>query len=116
MPKKFSSLPGAAAGLKPDERRRAVAGPDTGTGHVQLGRAEARFFEFDRAAHCGADASGRFSQTLTGTNVGSGWVEIRACRNRAHRWGKERVQQIRDELPFPLPGPVEEQPPAQRLV
>ena len=25
------------------------------------------FFEFDRAAHCGADASGQFCQTLTGT-------------------------------------------------
>jgi hypothetical protein len=30
------------------------------------------FFEFDRVAHCGADASGQFCQTLTGTDVGFG--------------------------------------------
>jgi hypothetical protein len=49
------------------------------------------FFEFDRVAHCGAGASGQFCQTLTGTDVGSGWTE-------------ERIQQIQDELPFPLRG------------
>jgi hypothetical protein len=62
------------------------------------------FFEFDRVAHCGADASGQFCQTLTGTDVGSGWTEEHALLNSAHRWVKERIQQIRDELPFPLLG------------
>ena len=98
------------------------------------------FFEFDRAAHCGAYASGQFCQTLTGADVGSGWTEEHALLNSAHSADhrsevKERVQQFRDELPFPLlgvdsdnggefikrgtfalPGSVEEQPPAQRLV
>ncbi|MDR1047103.1 MAG: hypothetical protein LBL64_04955, partial [Treponema sp.] len=59
------------------------------------------FFEFDRVAHCGADASGHFCQTLTGTDVGSGWTEEHALLNSAHRWVKERIHQIRDELPFP---------------
>jgi hypothetical protein len=62
------------------------------------------FFEFDRAAHCGSDASGQFCQTLTGTDVGSGWTEEHALLNSAHPWVKERIQQIRDELPFPLLG------------
>jgi hypothetical protein len=30
------------------------------------------FFEFDRVAHCGADASGQFCQTLTGADADSG--------------------------------------------
>ncbi|MDR3116216.1 MAG: transposase, partial [Treponema sp.] len=36
------------------------------------------FFEFHRVAHCGPDASGQFCQTLTGTDVGSGWTEEHA--------------------------------------
>jgi hypothetical protein len=52
------------------------------------------FFEFDRVAHCGADASGQFCRTLTGTDVGSGWTEEHALLNSAHRWVKERIQQI----------------------
>ena len=39
------------------------------------------FFEFDRVAHCGADASDQFCQTLTGTDVGSGWTEEHALLN-----------------------------------
>jgi hypothetical protein len=75
------------------------------------------FFEFDRAAHCGSDASGQFCQTLTGTDVGSGWTEEHALLNSAHPWVKERIQHIRDELPFPLLGRRGvHQPPAQRLV
>jgi hypothetical protein len=62
------------------------------------------FFQFDRVAHCGSDASGRFCQTLTGTDAGSGWTEEHALPNSAHRRVRERIQQIRDELPFPLPG------------
>jgi hypothetical protein len=44
------------------------------------------FFGFDRAAHCGADASGQFRQTLTGTDAGSGWTGEHALLNSAHRW------------------------------
>ncbi|MDR1174298.1 MAG: transposase family protein [Treponema sp.] len=62
------------------------------------------FFECDRVAHCGADASGHFCQTLTGTDVGSGWTEEHALLNSAHRWVKERIEQMRHELPFPLLG------------
>ena len=62
------------------------------------------FFEFDRVAHCGSDASGQFCQTLTGTDGGSGWTGEHALLKSAHCWVRERIQQIRDELPFPLLG------------
>jgi hypothetical protein len=60
------------------------------------------FFEFDRVAHCGTNASGQFCQTLTGTDAGSGWTEEYALLNSARRWVRERIRQVRDELPFPL--------------
>jgi hypothetical protein len=62
------------------------------------------FFEFDRVAHCGADASGQFCQTLTGSDAGSGWTVEHALLNSARRWVRERIRQVRDELPFPLLG------------
>ena len=62
------------------------------------------FFEFDRVAPCGSDASGHCCQTLTGTDGGSGWNEEHALLNSAHRRVKECIQQVRDELPFPLLG------------
>jgi hypothetical protein len=40
------------------------------------------FFEFDRAAHCGPDASGQFCQTIAGADVGSSWTKKRALLNR----------------------------------
>jgi hypothetical protein len=43
------------------------------------------FFEIDTVSHCGANSSGEFCSTLTVTDVSSGWTEVRALRNRAHR-------------------------------
>jgi hypothetical protein len=62
------------------------------------------FFELDTLSHCGARASGQFYQTLTVTDVGSGWTEVCALLNNAHRWVKERIIQTRDNLPFPMLG------------
>jgi len=62
------------------------------------------YFELDTLSHCGARASGQFCQTLTVTDVGSGWTEARALLNNAHRWVKERIIQTREDLPFPMLG------------
>jgi hypothetical protein len=62
------------------------------------------FFELDTVSHDGGTARGEFCQTLTATDVYSGWVEVRALRNRAHRWVKEQLQSIASSLPFALRG------------
>jgi hypothetical protein len=62
------------------------------------------FFEADTVAHDGGNSSGEFCMTLTLTDVYSGWVELRALPNRAHRWVKEEVEAIRAQLPFAFKG------------
>ena len=62
------------------------------------------FFETDTVSHCGARASGQYCQTLTLTDVGSGWTEERALLNNAHRWVKEQIAEINESLPFPMHG------------
>ena len=62
------------------------------------------FFELDTVSHCGARASGQFCQTLTITDVGSAWTEECALLNNAHRWVKERIEQTKAGLPFPMRG------------
>jgi hypothetical protein len=62
------------------------------------------FFELDTVHHDGGSASGHYCATLTATDVFSGWTELRALRNRAHRWVKENIVAIRSDLPFPLNG------------
>ena len=62
------------------------------------------FFELDTVAHGGASSSGEYCFTLNATDVYSGWVELRALRNKAHRWVKENAENIRIELPYPMKG------------
>lgn len=62
------------------------------------------YFELDTVHHDGGSASGEYCATLTATDVFSGWTELRPLRNRAHRWVKERIVEIRSELPFSLLG------------
>ena len=64
----------------------------------------AGFMELDTVHHEGGSASGEYCATLTATDVFSGWTELRALRNRAHRWVQEAVVEIRAELPFPIKG------------
>ena len=73
---------------------------------VSFDRDERRpgFFELDTVNHCGAAAKGQFCQTLTVTDVGSGWTEVRALLNNAHRWVKEQIIHTRETLPFPMLG------------
>jgi len=62
------------------------------------------FFELDTVSHCGARACGQFCQTLTLTDVGSGWTQLCALLNNAHRWVKEQIVHTRETLPYPMLG------------
>lgn len=62
------------------------------------------FFELDTVAHGGSSSSGEYCFTLNATDVYSGWVELRALQNKAHRWVKENAENIRTELPYPMKG------------
>ena len=59
------------------------------------------FFELDTVAHDGGSSSGEYCFTLDAADVYSGWVELRALPNRAHRWVKEETEGIYEALPLP---------------
>lgn len=62
------------------------------------------FVEIDLVAHCGTTTAGHYVNTLTVTDVATGWTECAAV------WGKGQaavcgaLEAIRDRLPFPLRG------------
>jgi hypothetical protein len=58
------------------------------------------FFEIDTVHHCGDRDAGEFCLTLDATDVSSGWVELRALPNKAHKWVLEALP----DIPFPLRG------------
>lgn len=62
------------------------------------------FLQTDLVAHEGGNSRGDFCQTLTGTDVATGWTETRAVRNKAQVWVFPALEHIRRELPFPLKG------------
>ena len=62
------------------------------------------FFEVDTVSHDGGNASGEFCFTLTVTDVCTGWTELRPLRNKAHKWVRDALDDIRRRLPFPMLG------------
>lgn len=53
------------------------------------------FFEVDTVANCGMSAQGQYISTVTLTDVYSGWTENRALLNKAQRWVKEAVKDVK---------------------
>jgi len=62
------------------------------------------FVEIDLVGHDGGNGSGEFSQTLTVTDVCTGWTDMQAVKNKAQCWVFEALCDIRDRLPFDLLG------------
>lgn len=62
------------------------------------------FVEVDLVDHSGGNASGEFAQTLTATDVLTGWTEVRAVRTKAQKFVFAALQVIRGRLPTPLLG------------
>ena len=65
---------------------------------------EPGFTEVDLVAHCGEHASGEFVYSLNLTDIHSGWVETRAVVGKGWDGISKALQEIREELPFPLKG------------
>src|SRR5207253_1997890 len=62
------------------------------------------FCEVDLVAHDGGSPFGEFCHTLDLTCVATGWTEPRGLPNKAQRWVHEAIEEIANELPFPLLG------------
>ena len=62
------------------------------------------FVEIDLVGHDGGNSSGDFAQTLTVTDVCTGWTEMQAVKNKVQIWVFEALTDIRDRLPFDLLG------------
>lgn len=62
------------------------------------------FFEIDTVHHCGDRDSGEFNLTLTAVDVATGWVQLFALLNKAHKWTLDSLKLLPSILPFPLLG------------
>jgi hypothetical protein len=62
------------------------------------------FVEIDLVAHCGDSTAGEYLNTLSCTDIASGWTECRAVRNKARTHTLEAMTFIASKLPFPLLG------------
>jgi len=62
------------------------------------------FVEIDLVGHEGGDPHGEFAQTLTVTDVFTGWTETKAVRNKAQKWVFAALVDVRGGFPFPIRG------------
>lgn len=62
------------------------------------------FLEIDLVSHNGENPSGEFIYTLDGTDVKTGWTELRAVKNKAQVYVLNQLLDIEEKLPFKLLG------------
>jgi hypothetical protein len=62
------------------------------------------FMEIDLVAHCGSTTEGTYLNTLTATDIATGWTECMALPNKTQQAVSEAIAQMRIDLPFPLLG------------
>jgi hypothetical protein len=62
------------------------------------------FMEIDLVAHCGDSVAGQFLNTLTCTDVCTGWTDVTGLMHRSKETVYEAVRLMRQRLPFPLLG------------
>lgn len=65
---------------------------------------EPGFIESDTVAHCGVSLSGNFANSLTMTDLYSGWTENRAMLTKISSEVVGKVKQIEERLPFEMKG------------
>jgi hypothetical protein len=62
------------------------------------------FLEIDLVAHCGSSTEGIYLNTLTATDLATGWTECLALANKTQAAVSQAIGQLRLDLPFPLLG------------
>lgn len=62
------------------------------------------FVEIDLVAHCGETTAGQYLNTLTVTDIATGWTECLGILYRSQEKVKEAIIELRQRLPFPLLG------------
>lgn len=62
------------------------------------------FMEVDLVAHCGDSTRGEYINTLTMTDVCTGWTVTTAFMGRSERFCTEAIDEIKPSLPFPILG------------
>jgi hypothetical protein len=62
------------------------------------------FLEIDLVAHCGSSTEGTYLNTLTATDLATGWTECLGLANKTQAAVSQAVGQLHLELPFPLLG------------
>jgi hypothetical protein len=62
------------------------------------------FLEIDLVAHCGQTTEGIYLNTLTATDLATGWTECLALSNKTQAAVSQAIQALRLRLPFPLLG------------
>jgi len=62
------------------------------------------FMEIDLVAHCGNTTEGQYLNTLTCTDICTGWTDVTALLHRSQEAVSEAIHLMRQRLPFPLLG------------
>ncbi len=62
------------------------------------------FIEVDLVGHDGGYIDGFYIQTLTATDIFTGWTETEAVKNKARIWVFEGLKNHRSRFPFPILG------------
>jgi hypothetical protein len=62
------------------------------------------FLEADLVAHCGESTNGQYLNTLTMTDIATGWTELGALLRKSEAEVIKSLSELRDFLPFPLLG------------
>jgi hypothetical protein len=62
------------------------------------------FMEIDLVAHCGNTTEGQYLNTLTCTDICTGWTDVAALPHRSQQAVSDAIHLMRQRLPFPLLG------------
>jgi len=62
------------------------------------------FMEIDLVAHCGTSVDGFYLNTLTATDIATGWTECLGLADKTQTSVIQAIEELRKRLPFPLLG------------